>query len=102
MSGAGIIGEIGMSEPLAPVEERALRAAARAARATGAAISVHRPRRTRWRWTRRFRAADILGSEGADLSRVIMSHMDTTLHRPDYHRRVLDLGLLRGVRPVRP
>ena len=37
-------------------------------------------------------AADILGEEGADLSRVVMGHMDTTLHKADYHRRVLELG----------
>ena len=88
---AGVIGEIGMSHPLAPVEERALRAAAQAAQATGAAISVHTAAHA-VEVDSALRAADILGSEGADLSRVIMGHMDSTLHRPDYHRRVLDLG----------
>lgn len=88
---AGIIGEIGMSHPLAPVEERSLRAAARASRATGAAISVHTAAHA-VEVDSALQAADILGTEGADLSRVIMGHMDTTLHRPDYHRQVLDLG----------
>ena len=88
---AGVIGEIGMSHPLAPVEERSLRAAARASQATGAAISVHTAAHA-VDVDSALRAADILGEEGADLSRVIMGHMDTTLHRPDYHRRVVDLG----------
>ena len=88
---AGVIGEIGMSNPLEPVEERSLRAAARASQATGAAISVHTAAHA-VEVDSALRAADILGEEGADLSRVIMGHMDTTLHRPDYHRRVVDLG----------
>ena len=88
---AGVIGEIGMSHPLAPVEERSLRAAARAAQATGAAISVHTAAHA-VEVDSALHAAGILDSEGADLSRVIMGHMDTTLHRPDYHRQVLELG----------
>ncbi len=88
---AGVIGEIGMSHPLAPVEERSLRAAAQASLATGAAISVHTAAHA-VEVDSALRAAEILAEEGADLSRVIMGHMDTTLHRPDYHRRVLDLG----------
>ena len=88
---AGVIGEIGMSHPLEPVEERSLRAAARASQATGAAISIHTAAHA-VEVDSALVAADILRTEGADLSRVIMGHMDTTLHRPDYHRRVLDLG----------
>jgi len=88
---AGVIGEIGMSHPLDPVEERSLRAAARASLATGAAISIHTAAHA-VEVDSALVAADILREEGADLSRVIMGHMDTTLHRPDYHRRVLDLG----------
>ena len=88
---AGVIGEIGMSHPLTPVEERSLRAAARASMETGAAISVHTAAHA-VEVDSALQAADILGEEGADLSRVIMGHMDTTLHRPDYHRQVLELG----------
>ena len=90
---AGVIGEIGMSYPLEPVEERSLRAAARASLTTGAAISIHTAAHA-VEVDSALMAADILGEEGANLSRVIMGHMDTTLHRPDYHRRVLDLGCL--------
>ncbi len=88
---AGVIGEVGMSHPLESVEERSLRAAARASLATGAAISVHTAAHA-VEVDSALVAADILREEGADLSRVVMGHMDTTLHRPEYHRRVLALG----------
>lgn len=71
---AGLIGEIGCSAPLDPVERRALKAAARASIRTGAGISVHPGRDD----NAPFEAVDILGNEGADLSRVAMCHMDRT------------------------
>lgn len=85
---AGIIGEIGLSWPVEPVEARALRAAAAAQSATGAAVSVHPGRHP---------AAcgailDALEAEGADLSRVVLCHMDRT--HPDGHgvEALLDRG----------
>lgn len=71
---AGLIGEIGCSWPLAPVEQRALRAAARAHRATGFAISVHPGRHG----DACAGILDILAAEGADLTRVVLCHMDRT------------------------
>ncbi|SLN60863.1 phosphotriesterase family protein [Roseisalinus antarcticus] len=71
---AGLIGEIGCSWPLAPVEHRALIAAARAQQATGAAISVHPGRDA----AACGQILDILDGAGADLSRVILCHMDRT------------------------
>lgn len=71
---AGLIGEIGCSWPLAPIERRALVAAARAQRATGAAISVHPGRDAR----APFEIVDLLGGAGADLARVVICHMDRT------------------------
>lgn len=71
---AGLIGEIGCSWPLQDVERRALRAAARAARATGAGISVHPGRDPK----APFEIVDILAREGADLSRTVICHMDRT------------------------
>lgn len=71
---AGLIGEIGCSWPLEDIERRALRAAARAQAATGAAISVH-PGRHR---SACGEILDILEAAGADLSRVILCHMDRT------------------------
>jgi phosphotriesterase-related protein len=71
---AGLIGEIGCSWPLEPVEQRALVAAAQAARSTGAGISVHPGRDPR----APFEIVDILGDAGADLGRVAICHMDRT------------------------
>lgn len=71
---AGLIGEIGCSWPLAPVEQRALVAAARAARITGAGISVHPGRHPR----APFEIVEILAEAGADLDRVAICHMDRT------------------------
>ncbi|WP_306119876.1 MULTISPECIES: hypothetical protein [unclassified Roseitalea] len=71
---AGLIGEIGCSSPLEPVEKRALRAAARAQQATGAAISVHPGRDT----AAPFEIVSILEAEGADLARCAICHMDRT------------------------
>jgi phosphotriesterase-related protein len=76
---AGLIGEIGCSWPLEPVERRALVAAARAQRATGAGISVHPGRDPR----APFEIVDILGAEGADLSRTVICHMDRTFPEGD-------------------
>lgn len=71
---AGLIGEIGCSAPLEEVERRALKAAAQASQQTGAGISVHPGRHS----DAPFEAVDILGTEGADLSRVALCHMDRT------------------------
>jgi phosphotriesterase-related protein len=71
---AGVIGEIGCSWPLQDVERRALMAAAKASRATGAGISVHPGRDPR----APFEIVEILGAAGADLSRVALCHMDRT------------------------
>lgn len=71
---AGLIGEIGCSWPIEPVEVRALEAAAGAQGHTGAAISVHPG-------CHPDACGEILGilaRGGADLSRVILCHMDRT------------------------
>jgi phosphotriesterase-related protein len=71
---AGLIGEIGCSWPLEPVEERALHAAAAAQKATGAGISVHPGRHPE----APFQIVSILEAAGADLSRTVICHMDRT------------------------
>ncbi|CAN0604252.1 unnamed protein product, partial [Ectocarpus sp. 12 AP-2014] len=71
---AGLIGEIGCSWPLEPVEKRALRAAARASLLTGAGLSIH-PGRNQ---DAPFEIVAILEAEGANLSRCAICHMDRT------------------------
>jgi phosphotriesterase-related protein len=83
---AGIIGELGLSSPIHPEEEKVLRAAACAQKETGAAISVHlffgREGKD---------ALRILREEAADLERVIMCHVDNRLEL-DYHKALADSG----------
>jgi len=84
---AGIIGEIGAHGSfLTAQEERVLRAAARAQRATGAPLTTHAvmyPVGTA--------QLPILREEGVDPSRVIIGHCDTYLDR-DYHLTILQVG----------
>lgn len=70
----GIIGEIGCSWPLTPFEERSLTAGAIAQSQTGAAITVHPGRHPQAPHD----IIDILGRAGADISRVVIDHMDRT------------------------
>jgi len=69
---AGIIGEIGISNPMYPEEEKVLRAAARAQIKTGVAISVH----PGLEGGTEMDILNILEEEGVDLNRVIMGHQD--------------------------
>ena len=80
---AGVIGEIGTSDPLYEAEEVVLRAAARAQAATGAAMVVH-PAPTH-RSAEAFRPwLEILESEGAIPARVVLSHLEARLgDRPE-------------------
>lgn len=85
---AGIIGEIGCSWPLADSERRVLQAAALAQQQTGAAISVH-PGRDE---DAPYQIAAILQEAGADLSRVVMGHIDRTFAGHEMVARLADLG----------
>src|SRR5262249_32540652 len=68
---AGIIGEIGTGNPMRPSEEKVLRAAARAQRATGVALNIHVS-------TQAGPAAlDLALGEGVAPERVVVSHVDT-------------------------
>ncbi|HET7466603.1 MAG TPA: phosphotriesterase-related protein [Candidatus Dormibacteraeota bacterium] len=83
----GIIGEIGTGSPIHPDEAKVLRAAAAAQQETGLAINVHVAIFKR----EALAALDVLEAAGADLSRVVISHLD---EQPDtaYHRAVLERG----------
>ncbi|MEM1386735.1 MAG: aryldialkylphosphatase [Pseudomonadota bacterium] len=71
---AGLIGEMGCSWPIIPIERRALQAAARAARDTGAALSVH-PGRSAEACAE---VLDIVEAQELDPARVVLCHMDRT------------------------
>ena len=71
---AGIIGEIGVSDPWHPDERRAMTAAALAQQETGAAITVHPGRDP----TSPLAIVEHLIAAGADPERVIIGHLDRT------------------------
>ncbi len=88
---SGIIGELGCSGDITPNEEKVLRAAALAQQETGAPISVHQPIPFE---KNALKVLDILESEGADVSHVLICHMDHTLDDPDYHKAVAQRGCI--------
>jgi len=84
---AAIIGGVGAHDGyLTAQEERVLRASARAHRATGAPITTHASM-----YPVGLAQLAILEDEGADPSRVIIGHCDTSLDR-DYHLAILRKG----------
>jgi phosphotriesterase-related protein len=69
---SGIIGEVGVQgRPLVDNELKSVRASARAARLTGAPITIHSFGSNE----EMLRVLDIIASEGVDMSRVVMGHM---------------------------
>ncbi len=84
---AGIIGEIGVDKPwLSAQEERVHRAAARAARRTGLAITTHAVQSAVG-----LDQLDVFEAEGADLSRVVIGHADS-YPSLDYHLAIAERG----------
>jgi predicted metal-dependent phosphotriesterase family hydrolase len=84
---SGIIGEIGTDKPwLSAQEERVHRAAARAARRTGLAITTHAVQSTVG-----LDQLDVFAAEGADLTRVVIGHADSNPSF-DYHLAIVDRG----------
>ncbi|CAN5240198.1 phosphotriesterase-related protein [soil metagenome] len=83
----GIIGEIGTDKPwVSALEERVHRAAARASRATGMAISTHGVQSAVG-----LAQLKIFTEEGVDPSRVVIGHADS-YHRLDFYLEALDAG----------
>eukprot|EP00127_Corallochytrium_limacisporum_P005544 Clim_evm61s207 gene=Clim_evmTU61s207 len=72
---AGVIGEIGVTEPIEDIEKLTLQASAIAQRKTGAPLIIHPGRAN----TSPLMICDILKEAGADLKRTVMSHIDRTL-----------------------
>ena len=88
---AGILGEQPTSEGrITELEERGLRAAARAHHLTGLSISTHTTH-----GTMALEQADLLKQEGVDFGKVVIGHMDNHPEL-DYLRRVLDRGVSIG------
>ena len=87
---SGIIGEVGVGgNPLTANEMKSLRAAARASRATGAAISFH----VGGHMEEKFTVMDAVAAEGADLNRVVMGHSNWIVDDMPFMKRVLERGV---------
>jgi phosphotriesterase-related protein len=89
---AGNIGEIALSgrtrEPFRPDEEKVLRAAARAQKATGVSLTIH-PNFPGDHWDTYI---DVLEKEGADLGKCYMSHLGL-YPDPEVSKRILKRGV---------
>ncbi len=85
---AGVIGEIGTSDPITAREQRVLEAASVAQRQTGAPLFIHLDP---WGWAGH-RALDIAEAAGADLRRVVLCHLDPSLPDTAYHRSLAERG----------
>ena len=90
---AGVIGELGVSgAPIPAEEEKVLRAGARAALATGAAVSLHLdplpPHPA-------LPAIDVLVEEGLPSDRIVAGHLDV-VQDLDLHRAVAARGVFLG------
>lgn len=84
---AGIIGEIGADKwYISSREERSFRAAARAQRETGAALTTHAAR-----WPVGIPQLDLLEEESVNLTRVIIGHCNSVAI-PKYHREIAERG----------
>ncbi|MEG1515046.1 MAG: hypothetical protein RSD95_09205 [Clostridia bacterium] len=83
-----IIGEIGTSEILYPIEERSLHAAALAHNRTGLPVSVHT-----YPWSRAgFEAIQLLMADGVPAGDICVCHLDVTFDEA-YIRSVLACGV---------
>ncbi len=85
---AGIIGEVGCTWPLTDNERKSLRASAVAQRETGAPILIHPGRDER----APMEIIELLSDAGADVSRVIMGHLDRTISDFDALRALAETG----------
>lgn len=87
---SGVIGEVGINgNPLVPNEMKSIRAAARAARATGAPISFH----VGGYMEEKFKVIDAVVAEGVDPRRIIMGHSNGIAADVAFMKRLLDRGV---------
>ena len=85
---AGIIGEIGCQSPWTDLEKRVMAAAVIAQRETGAAINVHPGRHHE----QPQEVAQFVRTQGGDLSRLVISHIDRTIFDDATLFRLADTG----------
>jgi len=82
----GVIGEIGSERSITALEERILRAAAKAHLETGLTITTHTAR-----WPNGLKQLAILRQEGVDATHVVIGHCDT-IPSVEYHAAIAAEG----------
>lgn len=87
---AGILGEIGCQWPWTDLEKRVLAGACLAQQQTGASLHIHPARHQDHPWM----LVEFLRAHGADLSRVIIDHIDRTIFDDDRLFRLADAGVV--------
>ena len=89
---AGIIGELGCSELLAKDEKKTLQAGGKVQAITGAPLTIHPAFSFLKKNSTVNDYLDLIEKEGADLSKVYVSHMDLSLgySNLDYHKHIMD------------
>ncbi len=85
---AGIIGEVGCTWPLTSTEHKSLAASAIAQQETGASILIHPGRHP----DAPAEIVRLLDKSGADISRVIIGHLDRTIFDFDQLRSIAETG----------
>ena len=85
---SGIIGELGCSSPLKENERKCLRGGAITQQKTGAAIWIHPGRNE----IAPIEEIAVLSDAGADLSRVVVCHMDRCGYSLETRRKLVDAG----------
>jgi len=85
---AGIIGEIGNSDPWTPNEKKVLRACALAQKRTGAPMNIH-PGITD---ELALEHIALVKEAGADLNHIAISHVDGYHYSLDTHRKIFEAG----------
>ena len=87
---AGIIGEVGVNgDPITPNEEKSIRASARASLITGAAMTFHEA----GLGAEKHDVLDMVEEEGADLSRVVISHCNSIATELPFMLELLERGV---------
>ncbi|MBS1677735.1 MAG: hypothetical protein JST08_10160 [Actinobacteria bacterium] len=85
---AGIIGEIGLSDPILPTEAKVLEAACEAQKSSGAALQIHPGRSPE----SLFEAVEKILAARVDPGRLVMCHLDRTLTSPADLERLARTG----------
>lgn len=84
----GIIGEVGLTWPVHPQEIKSLRAAAKAQRRTGLAITIHPGRDVR----APMEAIRIVDEAGGDVTRTVVGHLDRTIFEDEHYVELARTG----------